>query len=40
MIIESGVITEGSVSGVLEGCTSNHTIRFHELMFEALYLLA
>ena len=40
VIIESGVITEGSVSGVLEGCTSNHTIRFHELMFEALYLLA
>ncbi|KAK3746969.1 hypothetical protein QZH41_002521 [Actinostola sp. cb2023] len=34
--IESGVITEGSVSGVLEGRKYNRAIRFHKLMYEAL----
>ena len=36
LIIESGVIAEGSVPGVLEGRTYNRAIRFHKLMFEAL----
>lgn len=34
--VESGVIAEGSVSGVLEGRKYNRAIRFHKLMFEAL----
>ena len=33
VIIESGVISEGSVFGVR---TYNHAIRFHKLMYEAL----
>ena len=40
VIIESGVIVEGSVFGVLEGRTYNRAIRFHELMYEALNRLA
>lgn len=40
VIIESGVIAEGSVSGVLEGRTDNRAIRCHKLMFEALNRLA
>ena len=40
MIIKSGVIAEGSVSGVLEGRTYNRTIQCHKLMFEALNRLA
>ena len=40
VIIESGVIAEGSVSGVLEGRTYNRAIRCHKLMFEALNRLA
>ena len=40
VIIESGVIVEGSVSGVLEGRTYNSAIRCHKLMFEALNRLA
>lgn len=34
--IESGVIAEGSVTGVLDGKKYNRSIRFHKLMFEAL----
>ena len=34
--IESGVVTEGSVSGVLEGRRYNRAVRFHKLMYEAL----
>ena len=34
--IESGVIAEGSVTGVLEGRKYNRAIRFHKLMYEAL----
>ena len=33
VIIESGVISEGSVFGVR---TYNHAIRFHKLIYEAL----
>ena len=40
VIIESGVIAEGSVSGVLEDRTYNRSIRCHKLMFEALNRLA
>ena len=40
VIIESGVIAEGSTSGVLEGRAYNRAIRFHKLMFEALNRLA
>ncbi|XP_035662311.1 uncharacterized protein LOC118406391 [Branchiostoma floridae] len=38
--IESGVIAEGSVSGVLTGHKYNRAIRFHKLMFEALNRIA
>ena len=34
--IESVVITEGSVSGVLEGRKHNRAVSFHKLMYEAL----
>jgi len=34
--IESGVIAEGSVTGVLEGRKYNRAVRFHKLMYEAL----
>ena len=34
--VESGVITDGSAAGVLEGRSSNRAFRFHKLMFEAL----
>ena len=34
--IESGVIAEGSVGGVLEGRKYNRAIRFHKLLYEAL----
>ena len=40
VIIESGVIAQGSVSDVLEGRTYNRAIRFHKLIFEALNTLA
>ena len=36
VIIESGVIAEGSVFGVQEGRTYNRAIRFHKLMYETL----
>ena len=39
--IESGVIAEGSVSGVLDGRRYRYrTVRFHKLMYEALQRLA
>lgn len=34
--IESGVIAEGSVTGVLEERKYNRAVRFHKLMYEAL----
>ena len=34
--VESGVITDGSAAGVLEGRSFNRAFRFHKLMFEAL----
>jgi len=34
--VESGVIAEGSVSGVLDGCKYNLAIRLHKLMYEAI----
>jgi len=40
VIVESGVIAEGSVAGVLEGRTYNRAVRFHKLMYEALNRLA
>ena len=38
--IKSGVIAEGSVSGVLHGRRYNRSVRFHKLMYEALQRLA
>ena len=38
--IESGVVAEGSVSGVLDGRRYNRAVRFHKLMYEALQRLA
>ena len=35
VIIESGVIEEGSVDGILTGKAHNRTVRFHKLMYEA-----
>ena len=40
VIVESGVIAEGSVAGVLEGRTYNRAVRFHKLRYEALNRLA
>ena len=37
---ESGVIAEGSVSGVLDGRRYNRGVRFHKLMYETLQGLA
>ena len=34
--VETGVIAEGSVSGVLDGHRYNRAVRFHKLMYEAL----
>ena len=34
--IESGIIIEGSMSGVPERRKYNRTVRFHKLMYEAL----
>ena len=38
--IESGVITEGFVCGVLEGQRYNGAVRFHKLMYEAFMRMA
>ena len=38
--IESGVIAEGCVSGVLDGRRYYRSVRFHKLMYEALQRLA
>ena len=38
--IESGVITEGFVCGVLEGQRNNGAVRFHKLMYEAFMTMA
>ena len=38
--VESGVIADGSAAGILEGCSYNRAIWFHEIMFEALDPLA
>ena len=38
--VESGVIADGFVVGVLKGCSYNRAIRFHKIMFEALNRLA
>lgn len=38
--IESGIIAEGSITGVLDGAKYNRSIRFHKLRFEALNRLA
>ena len=35
VIIESGIIEEGSVDGILTGKACNWTVRFHKLMYEA-----
>ena len=34
VVIESGVIEEGSVDGILTGKACNRTVRFHKLMYE------
>ena len=35
VIIESGVIEEGSVDGIITGKAYNQTVRFHKLNYEA-----
>ncbi|KAL9969089.1 hypothetical protein ACROYT_G021256 [Oculina patagonica] len=40
LCVESGVIAEGSVSGVLDGRRYNRAVRCHKLMYEALMRLA
>ena len=40
LCIESGVIAEGSIAGVLEGRKYNRAVRFNKLMYEALIRLA
>ena len=36
LYVESGVIAEGSVSGVMEGRKYNRAVRLHKLVYEAL----
>ena len=36
LAVESGVVAEGSVSGVMDGRRYNRGVRFHKLMYEAL----
>lgn len=36
LCVESGVVAEGSVSGVMDGRRYNRGVRFHKLMYEAL----
>ena len=38
--VESGVIADGSIAGVLDGRKYNRVIRLHKLMYEALMRLA
>ena len=40
LCVESGVIAEGSVTGVMDGRKYNHAIRLHKLVYEALMRLA
>ena len=40
LCVESGVIAEGSVAGVLDGRRYNRGVRLHKLMYEALVRLA
>lgn len=40
LCIESGVLAEGSVAGVLEGRKYNRGVRFHKLLYEGLMRLA
>ena len=39
LAVESEVIAEGSVDGVLDGRKYNRAVRFHKLLYEALYRL-
>ena len=38
--VESGVIADGSIAGVLDGKKYNRAIRLHKLVYEALLRLA
>lgn len=38
--VESGVITDGSIAGVMEGRSYNRAVRLHKLFYEALMRLA
>lgn len=38
--IESGIVAEGSVSGVLDGKMYNRAVRLHKNIYEALMILA
>jgi hypothetical protein len=40
LCVESGVIAEGSISGVMEGRKYNRAVRLHKLVYEALMRLA
>ena len=40
LCVESGVIAEGSVAGVMEGRKYNRAVRIHKLVYEALIRLA
>ena len=36
LCVESGVVAEGSVSGIMDGRRYNRGVRFHKIMYEAL----
>jgi hypothetical protein len=40
LCVESGVIAEGSIAGVMEGHKYNRAVRLHKLVYEALLRLA
>ncbi|KAL1274405.1 hypothetical protein QQF64_027219, partial [Cirrhinus molitorella] len=40
LCIESGVVAEGSVAGVLDGRKYNRAVRLHKLLYEAFMRLA
>jgi len=40
LLVEAGVVVQGSVSAVLDGRHYNHTVRAHKLVYEALLRMA
>ena len=37
LAVESGVIADGSIAGILDGRKYNRAVRLHKLMYEALF---